>query len=199
MRMKVRRSSVGSAAVVIAVVAASVTSLIPAAVAQPSATPPLAMDFARPPALRHDSAKRNVWTALGLSMGTVWVGALAGGLGENASTPWVRNATGGFATAAIVLGPSVGHWYAGQTLTAGLLMRVGAIGGLVGLAVNDPHLDHVGTVFGIVGAVALFETGFVWDLVTLPRAVRRFNRRHTVALTPITGNSGTGLALAGRF
>ena len=200
MRMKLGPSSVVfRTVVVVAVVAASMTGLTPVAVAQPSNTTPLAMDFARSPPLRDGPAKRNVWIAIGLSVGTLWAGALAGGLGENASTPWVRNATGGFATAAIVLGPSVGQWYAGQTVTPGLLMRLGAVGGLVGLAVNDPHLDHVGTVFGIVGAVALFETGFVWDIVTLPRAVRRINREHALALTPIASNSGTGLALAGRF
>ncbi|MBP9087903.1 MAG: hypothetical protein KBG15_17410 [Kofleriaceae bacterium] len=178
---------------------AAIAASVAPAWAQPANTPPFAMAPTTTRPIQNKTAKRQVWTAIGLSIGTLWAGAIAGGLGENATTPWVRNATGGFATAATVLGPSIGQWYAGQTITPGLAMRLGAVAGVVGLAVYDPHLDHVGTLFGIVGAVALFQTGLVWDIVTLPRAVRRMNREHGLALTPMASNSATGLALAGRF
>jgi len=93
--------------------------------------------------------------------------------------------------AGLTLGPSAGHWYCGEGVTPGLVMRVGAFVGIAGLAVADPHGENGLTWLGIFSAAGLFATGMIWDGVTLPRAVRR---THVVPV--ITGN---GLALAGRF
>lgn len=104
--------------------------------------------------------------------------------------------------AGMVLGPSAGHWYAGERVTTGLVLRVGAAGAVVALAVNDPQLEHPApTLLGLLAAVALWETGVIWDAVTLPRAVRRYNRAHQLAVTPLVTGDGptTGVAVAGTF
>ncbi|MBS1119789.1 MAG: hypothetical protein H6Q90_2017 [Deltaproteobacteria bacterium] len=108
------------------------------------------------------------------------------------------------AGAATVLGPSAGHWYVGRYVTTGLVLRVGAAGGVVALAIASPRLDDDGAVFsGLMGAVALWEVGLVWDLVTLPRAVRRSNTAHQLRVAPLfttTANGPvTGLSLGGDF
>ncbi len=118
--------------------------------------------------------------------------AVAGALimGDEQHGP--RATTGGLLmTAGLVLGPSAGQWYAGEGVTTGLALRFVAAAGVATLAVGDPHGVHVETYFGLVAALGLWETGVVWDLVTLPRAVRR--TRITPVVTP------SGVAIAGAF
>jgi hypothetical protein len=104
---------------------------------------------------------------------------------------WRANMGGVIATAGLLLGPSAGHWYAGEGFTTGLALRLGGAAGLVTLAVADPHAESGMTWLGIGAAIGMWETGFLWDVVTLPRAVRR---THVVPV--VTAN---GIALAGRF
>ncbi len=108
---------------------------------------------------------------------------------------WRAPAAGVLGIAGAILGPSAGPWYAGEGLTTGLELRLGAGAIVATLAIRDPHLDHpVETVGGLLGAAGLWEVGVVWDAVTLPRAVRRANRR---VVAPIF--TGTGFAVAGSF
>ena len=108
---------------------------------------------------------------------------------------WRGPAVGGLTIAGMILGPSAGHWYAGEGLTTGLELRLGAGAVVATLVVRDPHFDRpVETLGGLFGVAAMWEVGVIWDAVTLPRAIRRANHR---AIAPVF--TGTGFALAGTF
>ncbi len=136
-------------------------------------------------------------TVAGVSLPMVGAALIAGDESSSRAT----TVAGVIGLATLVLGPSAGHWYAGETITTGLVIRASSIAAIGALAVADPHLDHVGTIFGLLGAVAGWETGMVWDLVTLPRAVRHWNT-HQLQLAPVVvpGQGAiAGLGLGGRF
>ena len=98
----------------------------------------------------------------------------------------------------LTLGPSAGHWYAGEGVTPGLALRVGAAAAIAGLAMWDPHLDHGAiTIGGLMLAAHAWIGGLAWDLATIPRSVRHYNRAHQHQLTPVI--TGNGVAIAGRF
>ena len=102
--------------------------------------------------------------------------------------------------AGMVLGPSAGHWYAGEGVTTGLVLRGSAVTGMIFLALRDPYLDDpVLTIGGLIAAVGVWETGVIWDLVTLPRAVRRHNQRIDMLVTPVVTDRSAGLALSGAW
>lgn len=102
--------------------------------------------------------------------------------------------------AGMVLGPSAGHWYAGEGVTTGLVLRGSAVTGMVFLALRDPYLDTpVATVGGLILALGVWETGVIWDLVTLPRAVRRHNKRLDLLVTPMVTERSAGLAVGGSW
>jgi hypothetical protein len=113
---------------------------------------------------------------------------------DSAERGWRPPVGGVIGLAGLVIGPSAGNWYAGEGLTTGLVLRLGGTAAVVTLAVADPHLDHPATVMGLLGAAALWETGLVWDLATLPRAIRRANHRIVAPMF-----TGTGFAVAGTF
>jgi hypothetical protein len=107
---------------------------------------------------------------------------------------------GMIATAGAVFGPTAGQWYAGRVWTPGLTLRIAAAG-VVGAMVLREHQEplELGTiVIGLTTVGALWGTGMVWDLVTLPSTVRRYNREHAVVVAPLVGNT-TGLAVGGTF
>jgi hypothetical protein len=109
-----------------------------------------------------------------------------------------RGAIGGMiATAGMVVGPTAGHWYAGRTWTTGLTLRLASMGIVAGMVIRDQQEPlELGTVIvGLTAAGGLWGTGAVWDLVTLPRSVRRYNREHALVIAPTTN----GVAIAGRF
>src|SRR5262245_38985247 len=108
---------------------------------------------------------------------------------------------GSLGIAALVLGPSAGHWYAHRTITTGLVLRGVAAAGIATLAIADPHGENLGAlIVGGVAAVGTWEVGVIWDFATLPRSVRRYNReRRQLQLAPLVAPSTTGLALAGTF
>lgn len=118
-------------------------------------------------------------------------------VGENGPRT-TANVTGAIACAALVLGPSAGHWYAGHYVTTGLVLRATAAVGVAGLVVTDPHAQNLGLlIVGGTMAVGLWEAGTIVDLATLPRAIRRANAN--VQLVPILTHETQGLALAGSF
>jgi hypothetical protein len=103
-----------------------------------------------------------------------------------------RATIGGSSCAAgLVLGPTAGHWYAGERMTTGLALRLGGAAAVATLVVADPYAHHTETWFELAGAASLWATGFVWDAVTLPRAVHRAN---AVRLMPVVTSSGFGIA-----
>lgn len=155
---------------------------------------------------------RSEVTAGALAVGGSLVGpaliTLAFEEGNQAGTPlhdqfWQLMAGGG---AAILIGPSLGNWYAGQLDSTGLNLRLG--GGLavgVGVALvasgfsfgdggNDGEV-LLGGLIGLAGA-GMVAAGTVLDVINAPMAVAR---RHHVAIAPMISPRQTGLALAGTF
>lgn len=121
-------------------------------------------------------------------------------LGESCDTDACAGTTGMIGLAGLVLGPSAGHWYAGEGVTTGLVLRGAATTATVFLALRDPHLESpVVTIGGLIVAAGVMETGILWDLVTLPRAVRRHNRDLELLVTPVVTDRAAGLALAGAW
>jgi hypothetical protein len=130
------------------------------------------------------------------------------------------DALGFAATTGLLVGPSLGHFYAGEwgrgLLTTGAraagagLIIVGAFAGWDACdwnaAYDDPcheeaREDHEdGKVVMGIGAAA-FVAATVYDVVDAPFAARRFNQRVTVAPTLVSGSAGDapGLVVSGRF
>jgi hypothetical protein len=115
-------------------------------------------------------------------------------------------------SAGLILGPSAGHWYAGEGGWVGLSIRGAAVGAMV-LVANDAAGCYIGdggeegkncklaqTVF-MVGLGA-FAGGVIYDWVTAGDSARRANTR-TIAIAPtvISGprSAGSGLAFAAKF
>jgi hypothetical protein len=113
-----------------------------------------------------------------------------------------------------VLGPSTGHWYAGEPATIGLAARVLGAGAFLYGAANLQLLcglggdrtrctgdDSAPTFLAVGGALVL--GGAIYDVATAPGAVARANdaRRVSLAPTVVRGAShlAPGLALAGSF
>lgn len=103
------------------------------------------------------------------------------------------------------IGPSLGHWYAGDAWTTGLALRLGAaVVGLTSDAVvnscwNGCSDEAKGAEIVTAG---LFVAGAAWDLATAGRAARRFNAAHVqVAPVPLATPGGTalGLGVGGSF
>jgi hypothetical protein len=144
--------------------------------------------------------KKRLLDAYLITAGSFTAGAATAALGSDSSDGRLRAASGCLGITTMMLAPSVGHWYVDDWFTIGLGMRLGSGVAVTALAINDPHLEHMGTIFGLVGAVALWETGTIWDLVTLPRAVRRYNHAHQVMLAPlVTSRGATGLSVGATF
>jgi len=113
--------------------------------------------------------------------------------------PGQQAAFGIIGLGALLLGPSAGHWYVGEGLTTGLSLRVTGAAGIGMLVLTDPHANNPGLLItGGIVSVGLIEAGMIWDLVTLPRSVRRYNQRQ-LQLAPMAGQGTTGLSLAGTF
>jgi len=110
------------------------------------------------------------------------------------------------ALAGLLVAPSFGHWYAGDALPTGLLVRAG--GGALLLTAyamatecrTDASCagDHSARVVALAGGGAILA-GVLWDIATAPRAARRWNARHDLAITPALTSGGAGLALGGSF
>jgi len=98
-----------------------------------------------------------------------------------------------------LFGPTAGHWYAGRVWTPGLTFRVAAAGVVGAMVLREQQEPlEIGTlVVGLTTVAALWGTGMVWDLVTLPSSVRRSNER-AVVVAPLVGPT-TGLAVGGTF
>lgn len=117
--------------------------------------------------------------------------------------------------ASMVLGPSLGNWYAGKVGSTGLSLRLGgAATAAVGVAMMADGFALFGsgneTEFaagGLIGLAGLgmVATGAVLDIISAPSAAADYNRRHGahLALAPIVSHAAgakqTGLALVGSF
>lgn len=177
-------------AIAAVVVVLSASAAAPARADAPGETPPL----------RAAHHKKKMSTAflvtLAATSGPLMISAIGG---ESCGSDACAAPFGIVGFAGMVLGPSAGHWYAGEGVTTGLVLRGSAVTAMIALALRDPQLDQpVATLGGLLLAVGVWETGVIWDLVTLPRAVRRARTRE-VLVAPLVGGDATGLALSGRW
>ncbi len=102
---------------------------------------------------------------------------------------------------AVLIGPSVGHWYAGKYFTLGLVAR--ATGFALGaFAVNGRghEDDKLGAL--LVGGACLVG-GAIYDLATADRSAREYNFEHAKKLlptvAPVASGTGVQIGLAGTF
>lgn len=160
-----------------------------------------------------DTAEVSPTTALGLSIGVTLAGFALGGIGasldDNDAPAEVSAGLIVAGAAAAALGPSVGHWYAGDLWSRGLATRlVGATAALGGFALlidaslcEDCAADHgdLGAVVFGLGVTAIV-VGTIDDIVTAPGAARRHNAAgRRVTVTPTLSPRQAGLAVAGTF
>lgn len=167
----------------------------------------------------HDGEPKSATVATSLALGgsllgpALWAVALTNGTNTDALhgafAPLVVSGS-----IAMVFGPSLGNWYAHQSWSTGLGLRL-AGGASFGLGASmlastlfeDGHSANnaIAAVF-VVAGMATFATGTVLDVVEAHRAVRTYNREHaapSVMLTPVVsrvdGATHTGLAVVGAF
>jgi len=162
----------------------------------PALTRPTLIDAAPEPV-----GPKSPTTALALSAGVTAAGLGLFALGDHQHVD-ALSATGALVFA---IGPTTGHIYAGQPLSAGLGVRalgmaasLGGILTLAGCGFDECHggdaTAGVGLFYG--GAIA-FVAGGLYEIATAPSGAKDYNRRHGLAVTVVP--TGRGLGLAGTF
>jgi len=152
-----------------------------------------------------DEGPRDPSTAGLLSGGVTFGGALIVAMAIDRDSPTL-GALGG---TALALGPSTGHWYAGEAYNGGLGVRVAglALAGLGAAMIHDGR-DPDGECADrrcktgrglLVAAPLLVVGGTIYEIVTAPAAARAYNRRQRRGLVPASIADGFGLTFAGRF
>ena len=161
------------------------------------------------PPIPSDQGPKDPHTALMLSLGGTAASAalvLAGSSANNADLV-------GVGLLSSLLTPSLGEWYAGKPLTAGMGIRLASAGvELYGLAEafkcwdsctsSDNNTAGVLVVGGLIG----YAAGTIYDIADAPSSAREYNRAHswhatvtpTVMRTP-SGNAQMGVGIAGSF
>jgi hypothetical protein len=123
-----------------------------------------------------------------------------------------NNAARAVGVGLLFLGPSTGRWYAGEVGLSGFGYRLIAVSlVLAGAAATsegdacddlspcDDSPNAAGLTLFAAGA-GVWLTGTIVDVVLADRAVRRYNGKHALSVTPAPmGESGQGLVLGGRF
>ena len=156
------------------------------------------------PAAREPPEEKSEQTALGLSLlGTIAPVALLIGAAK-ADQPELATA----GAIGMLVGPSLGHWYAGRYVTGGMLVRGGGtalmLAGVVraiGSLDCEERCSDDGGVLMAAGAV-MFVGGTLYDLATAGRAARAWNEQHLdLGPTVVRGASGPvpGFGVAGSF
>ncbi|MDB4954602.1 MAG: hypothetical protein JWO36_2171 [Myxococcales bacterium] len=113
----------------------------------------------------------------------------------------------GIATSVVT--PSFGQWYAGEWLTIGMAVRIGAAG-LATYAIENKQSETVclgstsanptyckgftGTGVALLGIAAIaFVGGAAYDVADAPEAVDRYNAKHAFMIAPMPMASPQGL------
>ncbi len=177
--------------------AAVVLSLSTAALAEPAAGPD---DDAKSPAL-----------AIGLSTaGTVLPLVMIGAAFDGSDVNVTLYLAG---MAGTLIGPSIGHWYAHEYVTPGLLGRgAGAALAGIGAAMSLECIGLVspcettptmvaGEIIGIVG-IAVYAGSTLYDIATAGRVTRAWNDNHIQIAPTVMGSGATrsvGLSASGSF
>jgi hypothetical protein len=117
---------------------------------------------------------------------------------------WPMMVAGGITT---IFGPSLGNFYAGNVLSAGLGVRLAATAVLgIGASVLAGEVFSVNTIgigfFGLIGGATVIALGDALDIREASRAAADFNRHH-VSIAPMVARtaagSQTGLQIVGSF
>jgi hypothetical protein len=148
-----------------------------------------------------DSELKNPNVALELSLGI----SLGGAILPIAT----KHVTGGpaFAVtglAAVAVGPTIGHFYAGDGWTGWTTTRAvslgvaGAIGGAY-LASGCNSAEGCEWTLVVVVPAAVFAVATVGEIATAPGAACAHNRAHAPAVTLVPERHGLGLAVSGAF
>jgi hypothetical protein len=108
--------------------------------------------------------------------------------------------------AVLTIGPSAGHWYAGETFTAGMGLRLVGDALIFYGAQRDIscNCDNSGGPIAL-GGLALLMFGAGYDVATAGGAVDTWNHAHASHVTvmptaiPTTGGPAPGMMLTGSF
>jgi hypothetical protein len=186
----------------------------------PLAPPPAVSDEAPPAAVQPppqpvyidpDAGPKQWWVAALLSLGAtagppVAVALIVGdrdGNGQYQHLDWTVLVSG-------MIGPSVGHIYAGKVLTPGLVVRTLGFGAVVIAAIDRSNAgtnEDKSLGLLLIGSGCAIG-GVIYDLVTVGTSVRDYNfehakRRMLPTIAPVVGaggqTSGVQLGLAGTF
>ncbi len=146
-------------------------------------------------------AHKRLLTAVIVSDVAVGVPMLVAGIGAEATHGSANAAFGVIAVTALLLGPSAGHWYVGEYVTKGMVVRLAGVAAIAALAIGDPHVDPTVTIIALMGAAGLWTTGVLIDAATLPGAVQRFNDQHALGVAPLVTPEGIvpGVSIGGAF
>jgi hypothetical protein len=127
--------------------------------------------------------------------------------------------------AGVIVGPSVGHWYAGRGNAGGILLRTTAsimlTAGILRAFGNEGRdclgataeqcaewedewkRDDRDTAIIVFGSLGVLAASSVWDIGTAGRSARRWNEAHGVTVAPVilpaAGGNAPGLVIGGRF
>lgn len=110
----------------------------------------------------------------------------------------------GLSAAAWIALPSLGHWYAHDWMTKGLVIRTLGLAGIALGAQQSCEDEPCGGDFLIIASIGAVITGTLWDIASAPSAADEYNAAHAHAtfspavLTPPSGPV-FGLGLSGTF
>jgi hypothetical protein len=152
-----------------------------------------------------DDGPRDPATAGLLSGGITFAGGLVVAMAVDRDSA----ALGALGGTGLALGPSTGHWYAGEVVNPGLGVRVGglAVAALGATMIHDGRgadgacdstRCRVGTGLAVAGPV-LVAGGTLYEILTAPGAARAHNRRRALGVTPAALDDGFGFTVAGNF
>jgi hypothetical protein len=148
--------------------------------------------------------------AFGLSFGAAvasWTVLVAGISMEQHNSQAVRYVLG-IGVLSTTFAPTIGHWYAHRSVTRGLGLRLAgiaavAIGSRMVVACQEDCPDGYSAVLALLlfGGAGLHIAGTIDDVVTAPRAARRYNAQHERTVVPVVdpATGSFGLAVSGRF
>jgi len=181
-----------------------ISAMVTTAVAQPSLTPISDPETPPIPVAPVVSEKSEV-VATGLAFGTTLGGFGLIALGASLHSGVVGTLGG----AAMFVGPSAGHIYAGENGHAvgmTLLRGAGAATFLYGLMTDTIVADgpreysqHPSARPLMVLGAAVFLGGTLYDMFDAHRAVRRANAENAVVVAPMISAQSAGVAVAGSF
>lgn len=201
--------TLAAATIILAAVAgprgASAAPLAPPSLAPapPSLGPPSeALPVAPPEAVVPDAprARKSPLVGLGLTVGVPALGLLVGiPLADRGSAVGLGPL---LVAASVIVGPSVGWFYAGHTgyglATTGGRLTGGLILAWVALESWGRPLNSSGTALAWTGMAVIGASTLV-DLAGVPAVIGRDNERIRATFVPTAHRGGGGLALAGSF